>query len=454
MSRVLGIDLGSAHSVAAALRDGAKPFVTRSGLVPSYVAYPTFGAALVGAAAREHAVRDPAMTLRLDPQRAADPDLLVRIATRLLRKLREDAEAQFGEPINDAVIAVPVTMFHTAREMLRLAAERAGITVLRLISAPAAAALAYGLGHPEAEERLLIVDLGAGTLDTAVVEVGDGVVEVLATAGDPMLGGDDFDQRIVGYLLNAFRAQHHIDVSTDPVAVLRVAAAAEQARRDLTAREATPVRVPYLVGTTPLDVTVERAQFQQATADLVERLAAPIRRAIEDAGAAPDRVLLVGGATRMPAVAAKIAELTGLEPSHALHPDEAVAHGAALQGGILTGAIPNVLLLDVTTMDIGTSHDDGTFTTIVPRNTTLPALRTTVYTTAVDDQADLALTLHERAAADDVPQQMLTAEVGDLPGGPAGSPQLAVTLDVDANGVFSITARDGVTGRELPIKLS
>ncbi|QYC45718.1 Chaperone protein DnaK [Nonomuraea coxensis DSM 45129] len=453
----------------SALRPGIGPGAEGLRATPSVVAFAGNGEVLVGEAVRRQPVTDAERTIRsvarhLGAGRTVEIDGRTftppQLAAFVLRKLARDAEAYLGERVTDAVISVPACFDETQRQALREAAALAGLTVPRVIAAPDAAALAHGLDRDE--ETVLVLDLGGGTLDVSLLDVGDGVIEVRATAGDPRLGGDDWDRCLADELVRRFMDAHGVDLSADKAAMERLREAAERAKIELSAREETVISVPYVAGSAggPLHVAerLTRAAFQRLTAGLLERCRIPLQQVFEDAEAQPadlDRVVLLGGSARMPAVADLVKELTGKEPYRGVDPDAAVAAGAALQAGVLRGEVKDVLLLEVTPLSLGVETKGGIFTKIIQRNTTIPAKRSEVFTTAEDDQPSVQIHVHqgerEIAARN---KKLATLELSGLPSVPRGVPRIEVAFDIDANGTVTVSARDLGTGERRSVTLS
>lgn len=499
MSKIVGIDLGTTNSVVAVMEGGEPTVITTaegSRLTPSMVAFTKNGERLVGQTAKRQATINPENTIfsvkRFIGRRYDDPataeekarlpyeivrgpqgDILVKVAQNgrtytpqeisamVLAKLKKDAEDYLGEPVTKAVITVPAYFNDSQRQATKDAGKIAGLEVMRIINEPTAAALAYGLDKKK-DETILVFDLGGGTFDVSVLEVGDGVIEVLATNGDTHLGGDDWDMAIVDWIISEFLRDQGIDLKNDRQALQRVREAAEKAKIELSSTMQTEINLPFITadanGPKHLQMTLTRAKFEQLTGDLLKRIEGPVKKAVADASITMneiDEVVLVGGATRMPMVQELVRQLTGKELNKSVNPDEVVAIGAAIQGGVLGGDVNDVLLLDVTPLSLGLETLGGVMTTLIPRNTTIPTRKSEVFSTAEDGQTavDIHVLQGERPMAADN-NTLGVFRLDGIPPAPRGVPQIEVTFDIDANGILNVTAKDKATGKSQNITIT
>ena len=473
MSKIIGIDLGTTNSCVAVM-EGGEPVVIPNPegarTTPSVVGFSKTGERIVGQAAKRQAVTNPERTITsIKRKMGSDYKVSIdgksytpqEISAMILQKLKSDAEAYLGEPVTEAVITVPAYFTDAQRQATKDAGKIAGLEVKRIINEPTAAALAYG-ADKEDDQKIMVYDLGGGTFDVSIIEMGDGIQEVLATAGNNHLGGDDFDDRLINYLADQFKGETGIDLRSDKMAMQRLKEAAVKAKIDLSGMTQTNVNLPFITadatGPKHLDCNITRAKFNELTADLVQATMGPVNQALSDAGLKPsdlDKILLVGGSSRIPAVQEAVKNITGKEPFKGINPDECVAIGAAIQGGVLTGEVKGIVLLDVTPLSLGLETLGGVFTKIIDRNTTIPAKKSQVFSTAADGQTSVEVHVlqGEREMAKDNKTLGMFHLDGIMPA-PRGVPQIEVTFDIDANGIVHVSAKDLGTGKEQHITIT
>jgi len=494
MSKVIGIDLGTTNSVVAVMEGGDPvviPNAEGSRTTPSVVAFTKDGERLVGQVAKRQAITNPQNTIfsikrfmgrryeEVESEReqmpygiekGPDNQVVVKVGDKtytppeisamILQKMRQTAEDYLGQKVDKAVVTVPAYFNDSQRQATKDAGKIAGLDVLRIINEPTAASLAYGLDKKQ-DEQIAVYDLGGGTFDISILEIGDGVFEVKATNGDTHLGGDDFDQRIINWITEEYKKQEGIDLKKDPMALQRIKEAAEKAKIELSSTQQTDINLPFITadqsGPKHLHLTLTRSKFEQLIDDLIERTVGPAKQALEDAGMKPseiDEVILVGGSTRIPKVQETVKSLFGRDPHKGVNPDEVVAVGAAIQGGVLAGDVKDVLLLDVTPLSLGIETLGGVMTTLIPRNTTIPTKRTEVFSTAEDNQTTVEIHVlqGERDMASDN-KTIGRFQLTGIPPAPRGVPQIEVTFDIDANGILHVSAKDKATGKEQKIRI-